>query len=99
MKFSKESLNGRGELACMVNAAIEVLDLKIPKLVIASRTEIDKALTNIGFGYQQSLVADGQGIQFLKMIEKMDLVDDLKRKVLNVADHKLEHFKAYKKLI
>lgn len=99
MEFTKETLYGRGELACIVNAAIEVIDLKIPKLLVASRSEINKALTSIGFEYRPSFTAGDQAIQFLKMIEKMDLSEDLKKKVLKVADQKLKHFKTYCKLI
>jgi hypothetical protein len=99
MKFTKEPPYGRGELACIVNSAIEVLDLRIPKLLVATSGEINKALTSIGFGYKPSFSVGDQGIQFVDMIEKMDLIEELKEKVLKVADQKLEHLKTYKKLI
>lgn len=55
MKFTKEPPYELGQLACIINATIDVLKLTVTKLTTASLTQANNALICMDNGYRSSL--------------------------------------------
>jgi hypothetical protein len=99
MKFTKEPPYSLGELACIINATIDVLKLSVTKLTAASIGQVNATLINIGNGYRSSLSLGDQWLQLVDMFERMSIDENIREKILKLADHKLEHLKSKKELI
>jgi hypothetical protein len=99
MKFTKEPPYGLGELACIINATIDVLELKINKLSTASLGQTNNALIGIGSGYQSSFSLANQWLQLVDMFERMKIDDKTRDDILKMADAKFEYLKTNKKVI
>jgi hypothetical protein len=55
MKFTKEPPYELGQLACIINATIDVLKFTVTKLTAASLTQANNALIGMDNGYRSSL--------------------------------------------
>jgi hypothetical protein len=99
MKFTKEPPYSFGELACIINATIDVLNLSVTKLSTASSGQINNALIKINNGYRSSFSIGDQWLQFVDIFEKLSIDASTREKILKLADNKLEHLKSKRELI
>lgn len=98
MKFTKEPPFGLGELACIINSTIDVLNLNVTKLTTASIAQVNNALIGIGHGYTSSFNLGDQWLQLLDMFERINIDEKTREKILEHADHKFEHLKNKREL-
>lgn len=98
MKFTKEPPYELGELSCIINATIETLELKIPKLTKADMGQVNSALLGIGFGYTSSFSLGNQWVQLVDMFDKMDFDQKTRKEILKTAEEKYDHLKATREL-
>ena len=65
MKFTKEPPYELGQLACIINATIDVLKLTVTKLTAASLSQANNALIGMDTGYRSSLKLGNQWQQLV----------------------------------
>ncbi len=99
MKFTKEPPYDLGKLACIVNAIIKVLKLKVEKISKVEIGKVNNALVQIGFGYQPSTNLGNQWTQLVDMMDQMDLDSKTRKEILKLAKKKHEHLRINRELI
>lgn len=98
MKFTKEPPYSLGELACIVNAMIDVLKLDVPKLTEASISKINNALISIVKEYRSTMELENQWKQTVDFFERRQFDDKTRERILEKADKLFEHLKRFKDL-
>ena len=99
MKFTKEPPYSLGELACIVNAIIDVLKLEIPRLTQASTAQINNALIRMDKEYRSSFSLADQWKQTMDIIIRMRIDEKTQERIITKAERYYEHLKQEKKLI
>ena len=82
MKFTKEPPYSFGELACIVNAMIDVLKLEIPRLTQASISQINNAFIRIDKEYRSSFSLADQWKQTVNFWERRQIDDKTRERIL-----------------
>jgi|GEM_PF-2591576 len=98
MKFTKEPPYSLGELACIVNAMIDVLKLEIPRLTQASIAQINNALIRMDKEYRSSFSLADQWNQTVDILVRMKVDEKTQEKIIIKAEKYYEHLKQEKKL-
>ena len=98
MKFTKEPPYGLGELACIVNATIEMQKLNVPKLSTASMGQVNNTLVSIGFGYHSTNDLRTMWCQMIDVIDNMGLKTEERNDILKLAEQKFDELKSTSKL-
>ena len=98
MKFTKEPPYNLGELACIVNAMIDVLKLEIPRLTQASIAQINNALIRMDKEYRSSFSLADQWNQTVDILVRMKVDEKTQEKIIIKAEKYYEHLKQEKKL-
>ena len=98
MKFTKEPPYNLGELACIVNAMIDVLKLEVPRLTQASIAQINNALIRIDKEYRSSFSLADQWKQTVDIIIRMRVDEKTQERILATAEKFYEHLNQEKKL-
>jgi hypothetical protein len=88
MEISKNGPYDFGKLTCVVNAIIEVLELKITKLNSAGSGEINSALLKIDQNYKSTFLLSSQWQQTVVLLERMD--QNLRQRILIQAENKFK---------
>ena len=99
MKLTKEPPYSLGELACIINATIEVLELNVNKLTEASLSQTNNALICMDRGYRSSLKLGDQCQQLVDIFERLGIDGKTREKILKQADQKYVHLKLKKELV
>jgi len=98
MKFTKEPPYELGQLACIINATIDVLKLTVKKLTTASLSQTNNALIGLYDGYRSSLKLKDQWQQLFDIFGKLGIDEKTREKILKLADQKYEHLKLKREL-
>lgn len=98
MKFTKEPPYNLGELACIVNAMIDVLKLEVPRLTQASIAQINNALIRMDKEYRSSFSLADQWNQTVDILVRMKVDEKTQEKIIIKAEKYYEHLKQEKKL-
>ena len=99
MNFTKEPPYSLGELACIVNAMIDVLQLEVPRLTQASIGQINNALIRMDKEYRSSFSLADQWNQTVDILVRMNVDEKTQEKIIRKAEKYYEHLKQEKKLI
>ncbi len=99
MKFTKEPPYSLEELACIVNAMIDVLQLEVPRLTQASIAQINNALIRIDGEYRSSLKLADQWTQMVDVLSRLNSDEKNREKIIKRAEKIYEHLSEKKELI
>ncbi len=99
MNFTKEPPYSLGELACIVNAMIDVLKLEILRLTQASIAQINNALIRMDKEYRSSFSLADQWTQMVDVFSRLDIDEKNKEKIIIRAEEMYQHLILKKGLI
>lgn len=99
MRLTKEPPYSLGELACLINATIEVLKIDVTKLSNVSMSEMNRTLIEIGYGYNSSFSLREQWCQYIDVLDRMEISQEEKNQILEDAYHKYDYLSSHKRLI
>ena len=91
MEISKNSPANFGELACLINATIEVLRLNLPKMEgKPNSSNINNTLISFDMGYKSTFGIREQWEQFIDILERLISEEHQKNEIEKLADEYFE---------